>query len=90
MVSIVRIFFDLLKDIYNYFHFPNAYIAFRGVFASFEEALGAIPKHREVRGVSYNDSQGEDMHKLIKTYSKPVILADTEYPHKIMDTKNKS
>lgn len=79
-MSIIRNILNFVKDIYRYIYFPYAFIAFRGVYDSFESATKAIPKHSKKRGVSYNDAKSQNVQTLSKFYSKPIPMVDTEYP----------
>uniref|UniRef100_UPI0025CFBC2E hypothetical protein n=1 Tax=uncultured Helicobacter sp. TaxID=175537 RepID=UPI0025CFBC2E len=79
-MSIIRNILNFVKDIYRYIYFPYAFIAFRGVYDSFESATKAIPNHSKKRGVSYNDAKSQNAQTLSKFYSKPIPMVDTEYP----------
>ncbi|TLD96550.1 hypothetical protein LS71_005670 [Helicobacter jaachi] len=71
-----------LKDCYAYMRYPRAYIAFRGVFKSFSEALSNMPKHiggkRADEG--YNKVKSSSAQSYIEAFSKPLKPIDTEYP----------
>lgn len=68
-----------LKDCYHYIKFPQAYIAYRGVFGDFASASRAIPKTPD-RGLDYNQAKHEDIQEICASYAKTLKLADTEYP----------
>lgn len=80
MISALKAIFDFLKDIRHYLRFPNAYIAFRGVFQSFEEAMRNTPRNAAQRGSTYNDAKSDELEQLAHAYSKPIKLTDMEYP----------
>lgn len=73
IIKILKGFVNLLKDIRNYYRFPRAYIAYRGVFKDFAQAQQSSPNRKSQ---SYND---ETLEKNIENVHTTPI-ANTEYP----------
>ncbi len=79
MKKILKSLLNFCKDIYHYLHFPNAYIAYRGVYTSFEEALECMPKTKG-RNKGYIDTPQDILQSWCEMFKKPIALVDTEYP----------
>ena len=55
IIKILKNFVNLLKDIRNYYRFPRAYIAYRGVFRDFAQAQESSPNRKSQ---TYSDKYG--------------------------------
>ena len=73
IIKILKGFLHCLKDIRNYWRFPKAYIAYRGVFEDFAQAQKSSPNHKSQ---TYSD---ESLEKNIENVHTTQI-ANTEYP----------
>lgn len=79
MIAVLRSFLHVLKDIYHYVRFPQAFIAYRGVYQSFDEALAARPKH-VARGIKYDCAKLPSIESICLEFESKIKIADTEYP----------
>ena len=73
IIKILKGFLHLLKDIRNYYRFPRAYIAYRGVFRDFAQAQESSPNRKSQ---TYSD---ESLEKNIEN-AHTTQIANTEYP----------
>lgn len=77
----IRQSFNFLKDIYHYARFPHAYVAYRGVFQNFKEAIESKPKFIGAqRTLQYEQAKVPPLESCLETFSKPVKPLDSEYP----------
>ena len=73
IIKILKNFVNLLKDIRNYYRFPRAYIAYRGVFRDFKEAQESSPNRKSQ---TYSDEIVEKNTQSIFTTQ----ITNMEYP----------
>ena len=88
IIKILKGFLHLLKDIRNYYRFPRAYIAYRGVFRDFAQAQESSPNRKSQ---TYSD---ESLEKNIEN-AHTTQIANTEYPfffwlHTLVSANQKS
>lgn len=78
-MRLLKKIFYFLKDVYHYVRFPRGYIAYRGVFESFEQAMNAKPSHIG-DGTQKQPTIEEKIAQLTRIFSQKLMPRESEYP----------